>query len=82
MARACDDLSDPTISFGDNITIRNISDLKDDLLGDLTLAGRLTLVIDDDALVDLSGVQLIVAAQAFARREGKALRLARPAGGN
>ena len=40
------------------------------------------MVIQDDASVDLSFVQMITAAQHYAQSHGKTIRLARPAAGN
>jgi hypothetical protein len=67
--------------LGESLTIRDVNDLKTDLLGCAGKAADLELVVPDDAAVDLSFVQLIVAARAQALRLGHNIRLARPAAG-
>ena len=63
-------------------TIREISEIHQQLLQAFAGANRLCLDIDDDAQVDLSFVQLIESARRYAEENGKSLLLARPAGAN
>lgn len=63
-------------------TIREISEIHQQLLQAFAGANRLCLDIDDDAQVDLSFVQLIESARRYAEENGKTLLIARPAGAN
>ena len=63
-------------------TIREIAEIHQQLLQAFAGTSRLCLDIDDEALVDLSFVQLIESARRYAEANGKTLLLARPVGAN
>ncbi|MCF3638628.1 hypothetical protein LXM94_01415 [Rhizobium sp. TRM95111] len=63
------------------MTIRNIASLKEELIDKFSDSAALSIVVGDDAVVDLSFVQLVEAARRHAGASGGALSLAAPASG-
>ncbi|OHV72673.1 hypothetical protein LCM4579_11240 [Ensifer sp. LCM 4579] len=70
------------LSFQSDLNIRNIDQISKEMTTALDASSRLTLELKEDAVVDLSFVQLLIAARRQANRAGGALSLARPAGAN
>ncbi|MCW2286065.1 STAS domain-containing protein [Rhodoblastus acidophilus] len=71
-----------SVCLSEDLTIRNIQNVQRDLLERLAGQDSLELVVEDEAKVDLSFVQLLMAARPYAQSQGKTVRLARPAAGN
>jgi hypothetical protein len=70
-----------TLVFSDDLTIKAISLERERILSMVTGGGQLVVAIGTDADVDLTFVQLIVAADRTARAAGGSLALAEPATG-
>lgn len=74
--------ADPRVVLIDGaLTIRNAEDVHAKLLKMLSGAGDLVIDVSDADEVDVSFVQLVLAARRSAREQGRALSLAAPAAG-
>lgn len=67
---------------GQPLTIRNIGPLADQLRAQFEQDGPISINVSDDAEVDLSFVQLILAARLEAERSGRSLKLSSAASGS
>ncbi|MCJ8151148.1 STAS domain-containing protein [Shinella sedimenti] len=70
-----------SLTLPKTLTIKNILDVREKILSAVDNNGELVLEIADDAQVDLSFVQLVVAARSHATQKTGRVLLARPATG-
>ncbi|MBS0252995.1 MAG: hypothetical protein JSR78_18205 [Proteobacteria bacterium] len=71
----------PTLDLSGLLTIRTISNAKDAIIKSIDESEALDLVISDESDVDITGIQLIIAAQLYAQGASKRLSLAAPISG-
>lgn len=70
-----------SIELSGELTIRSINDIRIRMIDALDGHAQVTAKVADDAVVDLTFVQLMESARRSAREGGKDLRLAAPASG-
>jgi hypothetical protein len=70
-----------SLRLPENLTMRGINAVQEELLQSITSNPSVTLDIAEDAQTDLSFVQLIEAARIYAGTAGKQLSLSKPASG-
>ena len=67
------------VKVPESVTVRSIGDFRSSLVESLESHEAVELDLDDLVEIDLSFVQLVLAARAHARRKGGSLRLSNPA---
>lgn len=70
-----------SVELGGELTIRSIGDVRTRMIDALRDHPQVTAKITDDAIVDLTFVQLMESARRTARDDGKGFALAAPATG-
>jgi anti-anti-sigma regulatory factor len=71
--------SDRTIVLAGDLTLRTVEQTRRRLLDDMVEGHAITIDCADDATVDMTFLQVIIAARKTAQTNGIELRLARPA---
>ncbi|MDR3507805.1 MAG: STAS domain-containing protein [Caulobacteraceae bacterium] len=74
-------VGDGHLAYNEPLTVRYSTSFREVLLGGFEDSGGYELDLGADAPADLSAVQVILAARAFAKDRGKTFALARPAAG-
>ncbi len=71
-----------TIALPTSLSIRGIAAVHDTVLSAFQMKDAVVLDIPDDATADLSFIQLVESARAYARERGKFITLRKPAAGS
>ncbi|SFA89485.1 STAS domain-containing protein [Rhizobium sp. NFR07] len=73
--------SEPQLALSDNLTVRTISAVRENMLTFIDAHEAATIALADDVQVDISFIQMIEAARIHAETAGKRIALSQPATG-
>jgi len=76
------DVKEDCLRLPQNLTVRAITIVQQEMLQFLDKTTSATIDLDDDCQVDISFIQLMEAARIYADTAGKRIALARPASGS